>query len=454
MDEAAIQDVATRLKASFAGRLEIGELLGVGGFAAVFRARDPLLGREVAIKVLDPALAQGRGADRLLDEARLIASTEHPHIVPLYEVDRQGNLVSLVMRYFPHGSLAGRLERERALAPAMVARLGTEVADALATAHARGVVHLDVKPDNILLDADGHAAVTDFGIARLAGDNDGVAPGTTSGTPHYMSPEQVAGDRVDGRADVYALGVVLYEMATGHRPVTGASAPEVMANQVRTAPVPLGSVAPELPKALADVITRALEKDPAARWHSAADMAEALRRASAADQLLAPREVRLRTRRRWYRRTATLVGGLLAGVIGAVWLVVRIWRTMYTGVAPAIDAMVPRIPAAIIDSAIALGALTPTDTVQYVFAPSGMGVPGAFIVTTQEMVALAGGRVRRYPISGNSRVDLRLSNRRGYMIISDTALGVTDTVYRTISGRELRILMGALGRTLRPDSAR
>ena len=156
--------------ASFAGRLEIGELLGVGGFAAVFRARDPLLGRDVAIKVLDPSLAQGRGTDRLLDEARLIAATEHPHIVPLYEVDRQGDLVSLVMRYFPHGSLAERLEREGALPPAMVARLGTEVADALATAHARGVVHLDVKPDNILLDADGHAAVTDFGIARLAGN--------------------------------------------------------------------------------------------------------------------------------------------------------------------------------------------------------------------------------------------------------------------------------------------
>ncbi|MBP2647389.1 MAG: protein kinase [Gemmatimonadetes bacterium] len=454
MDDTAIQEMARRLQAAFAGRLQVAELLGVGGFAAVFRARDPLLARDVAIKVLDPSLAQGRAADRLLDEARLIAATEHPHIVPLYEVDRQGDLVSLVMRYFPHGSLAGRLEREGTLPPAMVARLGTEVADALATAHARGVIHLDVKPDNILLDAEGHAAVTDFGIARLAGEHEGAGPGIVSGTPHYMSPEQVAGDRVDGRADVYALGVVLYEMATGHRPVTGASAPEVMANQVRTAPAPLAQVAPELPAALAAIITRALAKDPAARWQSAADMAEALRRAGAADQLLAPREVRLRTRRRWYRRTATLVGGLLVGVIGAVWLVVSIWRAMYAGTAPAIDAMAPRIPATIIDSAIGLGALTPADTVQYVFAPAGMGVPGAFIVTTREMVALPGGRVRRYPISGNADIDLRLHNRSGYLIISDTALGVKDTVYRTMSGRELRILIGALGRTLRADTAR
>ena len=345
MDDAAIREVAKRLAASFAGRLEVGELLGVGGFAAVFRARDPLLGRDVAIKVLDPSLAQGRGTDRLLDEARLIAATEHPHIVPVYEVDREGDLVSLVMRYFPHGSLAERLEREGAQPPAMVARLGTEVADALATAHARGVVHLDVKPDNILLDADGHAAVTDFGIARLAREHDGAAPGIVERNPALHEPEQVAGDRVDGRADVYALGVVLYEMATGRRPVTGASAPEVMANQVSTAPAPLDQVAPELPAALAAIITRALAKDPAARWQSAADMAEALRRASAADQLLTPREIRRRARRRWYGRTAILVGGLLVGVIGAVWLAVKVWRMMYSGERPAIDAMAPRIPA-------------------------------------------------------------------------------------------------------------
>jgi serine/threonine-protein kinase len=449
MDDAATRDIAERLRTGFAGRLDIGELLGVGGFAAVFRARDPLLGRDVAVKVLNPALVQGRGADRLLDEARLIAATEHPHIVPLYEVNRQGDLVSFVMRYFPAGSLAGRLEREGALQPAMVVRLGIEVADALAAAHARGVVHLDVKPDNILLDAEGHAAVTDFGIARLIGSGEAAMPGVVSGTPHYMSPEQVAGDRVDGRADVYALGVVLYEVATGRRPVTGTSAPEIMANQVSAAPAPLARVAPELPAALADVITRALAKDPAARWQSAADMAAALRQAGATDRLLAPREVRSRTRRQWYRRTAILASGLLVGVIGAVWLAVKVWRMMYAGERPAIDAMAPRIPADLIDSAITLGSLTPADTVVYVFAPAGKGMTDAFIVTTREMVASVGGTTRRYSVDRDYSVSLRLNPDGGFLVISDTATGVADTIYRTMTGQEQRVLMQALSTTVK-----
>jgi hypothetical protein len=451
MDEAAVQEITRRLAAAYAGRLEIGELLGIGGFAAVFRARDPLLGRDVAIKVLDPSLAGRRGADRLLDEARLIAATEHPHIVPLYEVNRDDDLVSLVMRYFPHGSLARKLEREPTLPPAEVVRLGTEVAEALATAHARGVVHLDVKPDNILLDADGHAAVTDFGIARLTKDQE-AATGMSSGTPHYMSPEQVAGDKVDGRADVYALGVVLYEMATGKRPLTGNSAAEIMARQVSAEPAPLDRIAPELPAALVGVITRALAKDPAARWQSAADMAEGLRHASEPDQMLAPKAARRRARKRWYRRMAILAGGLLVGVMGAVWLGVKVWRMMYAGDRPAIDAMAPRIPADILDSAITLGAVTPADTVLYVFAPAGMGMTDAFIITTRDMVGRVGGTHRRYPIERDYSVSLRLNPDGGFLVISDTTVGSADTIYRTMSGQEQRVLVQALSTTLNDDN--
>ncbi len=447
MNEAAVQDIARRLALAYGGRLEVGELLGVGGFAAVFRARDPLLGRDVAIKVLDPVLAGRRDADRLLDEARLIAATEHPHIVPLYEVDRHDDLVSLVMRYFPHGTLAGRLQREPSLPPATVARLGIEVADALAVAHARGVVHLDVKPDNILLDAEGLAAVTDFGIARFTGDGES-AGGMSSGTPHYMSPEQVAGDQVDGRADVYALGVVLYQAATGHRPVSGTSAQEIMANQVRSAPAPLETVAPELPAALAGVITRALAKDPAARWQSAAEMAEALRHASAGDQLLSPREMRRRTRKRWYRRTAILVGGLLVGLLAAVWMGVKVWRMMNAGDRPSIDVMAPRIPADLVDSATALGAVTPSDTVLYIFAPAGRGMTDAFIVTTRDMIARMEGTSRRYPLERDYAVNLNLNPDGGFLVLSDSATGVTDTIYRTMTGLEQQVLRRALSATL------
>jgi serine/threonine-protein kinase len=452
MDDTAIREIAKRLAAAYAGRLEVGELLGVGGLGAVFSARDPLLDRDVAIKVLDPSLAGRQGAGRLLDEARLIAATEHPNIVPLYEVDRWGDLVCLVMRYFPRGSLAALIERQGTLPAATVARIGTEVADALAAAHARGVVHLDVKPDNILLDAEKHAAVTDFGIARLTEQQDS-APGMASGTPHYMSPEQVAGDRVDGRADVYALGVVLYEMSTGRRPFTGKSVPEIMASQVSAAPEPLDRVAPDLPAALAGIITRALAKDPDARWQSAADMAETLRRAGEAEQLLSPREVRQKVRRRWYRRTAVLLAGLLLGLGSAVWLAVKVWRLMYSGGRPSIDAMAPRIPANLIDSALALGALTPGDTALYVFAPAGGGMTDAFIVTTRDMVAPVGGGFKRYPIARDYSLNLRLNPDGGFLVITDPVSGVADTIYRKLAGQEQRVLLQALAAALPKDSS-
>ncbi len=287
MDAARTEALARRLNAALGGRLALGELLGVGGFAAVFRGRDPLLNRDVAIKALDPTLVlDDSAADRLLDEARLVATAEHPHIVPLYEAGHRDGVVYLVMRFFPDGTLGARLSGEGPLTPAGVARLGIEVADALSAAHARGVLHLDIKPENLLLDGDGHAFVADFGISRVAAAADATPDGTSSGTPHYMSPEQVAGDRLDGRADVYALGVVLYEAATGRRPITGNSAVNIMANQVSKAPEPLSTVAPDLPKALSDIITRALAKDPDDRWDSAKEMADALRTASAADKLL------------------------------------------------------------------------------------------------------------------------------------------------------------------------
>lgn len=441
MDEARVAALRARLEQAVASRLQVGELLGVGGFAAVFRAHDPLLHRDVAVKALDPgATPHPDAADTLLHEARLVATAEHPHIVPLYEAGHQEGVVYLVMRFLPEGTLAGRIARDGPLMPAGVVRLGAEVADALAAAHARGVLHLDIKPENILTDAEGHGFVTDFGISRLAGAAGTSADGMTSGTPHYMSPEQVAGDRLDGRADVYALGIVLYEAATGRRPITGTSARSIMANQVSQPPEPLATVAPDLPAALAAIITRALAKDPADRWASAREMADALRAASAADRLLSPKMLRRRTRRRWMGRTALLVGGLLAGLVVVSVVVVRVWKDLRTGVPPSIDVAAPGIPVPLLDSAVTLGALLEGDTVRYIFAPSGRGMRDALLVTTRNLIAITDGVPRRYGDLDHLNVMFARMNRRGYVILKEPSAGRVDTLYPGITGLEQQIL--------------
>jgi len=450
MDEALVRDLGARLGATLGGRIAIGELIGAGGFAAVFRARDPLLGRDVAIKVLDPTVARDPAAsDRLLDEARMVATIEHPHIVPLYEAGRQDGLVFLVMRYFPDGTVGSRLERSGPIPPAGVARLGIEVADALAAAHARGVVHLDIKPDNILLDSAGHAAVSDFGIARVTAGVEPLASGLVSGTPHYMSPEQVAGDQLDGRSDVYSLGVVLYELATGRRPVGGDTDAKVMANQIRQTPPPIGEIAADFPAPLAGVITRALAKDPAERWASAGDMAAALRAATAPDKLLSPRLARRKARRRWYGRMAMVGGGLTAGLVMLVYIVGRILGMFTEGEPPALDAMAPMIPAAMLDSARSSGYLTEGDTVLYLFAPHGRGLADALYVTTRDLIAVADGSARRYPRKTDYDIDLRRTNRQGVLTFTHPETKAIDTVYHAMTGVEQQVLLLALKRILR-----
>ncbi|MEZ4586748.1 MAG: serine/threonine-protein kinase [Gemmatimonadales bacterium] len=270
-DPQMIADLESRLRTILRGRFEVRELLGAGGFGAVFRAFDPTLERDVAIKAF--FADQGAGdTDVALDEAKLVARIEHPHIVPLYHAESRDGIVYLVMRCFPD-TLRARIDRAP-LDPEALARLGAQVADALAAAHERGVVHLDVKPDNILLDGDGNPAVTDFGIARLVGAGDQSPTGVVSGTPHYMSPEQVAGDRVDGRTDVYALGAVLYEAATGKTPVAGDSAAgHGQSRFARRPPLRKGGAQSRPP--WARIISQALAKDPDDRWQSARAMATA-----------------------------------------------------------------------------------------------------------------------------------------------------------------------------------
>ena len=449
MDDNQLRELKSRLGAIVAGHFDVGELLGTGGFAAVFRARDTLLGRDVAIKVLDPALAlDPSAADRLLDEARLVASIEHAHIVPLYEAGYRDGIVFLVMRYYPDGTAGTRLAIRGPWTPGEVARIGVESADALAAAHARNVIHLDIKPDNLLLDANGHASVADFGIARIVASTSPGEPGWSSGTPHYLSPEQVAGDKLDGRTDVYSLGVVLYELATGVRPVSGTSAREVMANQVRQVPRPLTEAVPDIPRALAQVITRALAKDPAERWGSAGEMADALRAASSADQLLSPQQARKRTRRRWYFRGAMVGCGLLLGLLLVAYMVTRLIGTFGKGAPPAVDALAPLIPPALLDSARSNGTLTERDSVLYIFVPHDQGIANGFFITTKDIVAAGQGTIRRYSLAEDYTLDVKLTPGQGYLLIRLPSRKVTDTLYRALSGLELQVLRVSLARAL------
>jgi len=238
--------------------------IGRGGMAAVYRALDLRLHRHVAVKALPPELAFNNDVrTRFLREAQTAAQLSHPNIVPIYTVDERGGIVFFVMALVEGESLAARLARQPRLSVEAVRRILGEVADALDYAHACGVVHRDIKPDNILIDrATGRALVTDFGIARAAaGDARLTLTGVAVGTPAYMSPEQAMGERdLDGRSDQYSLGVVGYQMLVGQTPFKAANTPAMLVKHLSEIPRPVHESRPDIPTALAEVIDRALAK--------------------------------------------------------------------------------------------------------------------------------------------------------------------------------------------------
>jgi serine/threonine protein kinase len=244
----------------------------------VYLAIDVNLDREVAVKVLPAHLTEPSGVrDRFLREARTAAKLSHPNIVPVYRADEKDGVVFFVMRHVDGESLAERLASQGPLAPLDAARLLEEVALALDYAHARGVIHRDIKPENILLERGSNSAVvTDFGIARLMEAAPATATGQVLGTVHYMSPEQVLGERVDGRSDVYSLGVVGFKMVTGQLPFDSKSATAVLVEHVMKEPPKVRSIGPGVPEQLAAIIDRCLAKDPGARFQTAGALASAL----------------------------------------------------------------------------------------------------------------------------------------------------------------------------------
>mgnify|MGYP002783542486 CR=1 FL=1 len=272
--------------APLATQFDVVRPLGAGGMGAVWLVRDRMLDRLVALKVLLGARTGADERERFLREARTAARLVHPHIVPIFRADESDGTTWFTMGFVEGESLGDRLRDRGTLAPADVVRILREAAWALAYAHARGVVHRDVKPDNLLLDREsGRTLVTDFGIARdlAVVDSRLTADGNVLGTVHYMSPEQAAGEALDGRSDVYALGVIGYQALSGTLPFDGAPQHVLVAHVTRQAPS-LASVAPHVPAALVGVIDRCLAKDPAQRWQSAESLAAALDDALAAAQ--------------------------------------------------------------------------------------------------------------------------------------------------------------------------
>ena len=271
-----------RIRAAVGSRYHLERELGRGGMGSVYLARDIRLDRPVALKVLPPEFAeQSALRDRFLLETRTAARFSHPNIVPVYAVEESTDILAYAMGFIEGETLTQRVQRAGPLPTREIARLLQDVAYALAYAHGRRVVHRDIKPDNVMLErATGRALVMDFGISRSMVKTQAVAAltrvGEVVGTPEYMSPEQASGDHVDGRSDLYSLGLMAHFAATGRVAVTGETAPKILVKQLTERIPPISESRPGLPPALADAIDRCVEKDPAARFATAEELIEAL----------------------------------------------------------------------------------------------------------------------------------------------------------------------------------
>jgi eukaryotic-like serine/threonine-protein kinase len=284
-------DLRETLQPALGSRYVLDRELGRGGMATVYLARDLRHDRDVALKVLHPDLAQSLGAERFLREIRTAARLQHPHILSVHDSGEASGLLWFTMPFVEGESLRRRLDRERQLPLEDALRIAREVANGLDYAHRHGVVHRDVKPENILL-AEGHALVADFGISHaLASESPGeriTQTGVTVGTPAYMSPEQATGETVDARTDVYALGAVLYEMLAGEPPFTGTTAQAVIAKRFHSDATPIRALRPSVPEQVDRAVAKALARVPVDRFSSTAELARALEERSIPDTVTLP----------------------------------------------------------------------------------------------------------------------------------------------------------------------
>jgi tRNA A-37 threonylcarbamoyl transferase component Bud32 len=312
-----LTELITRIQAALGDAFHVERELGGGGMSRLFLATEASLNRKVVIKLLPPDLASEVSAARFKQEMEFAAHLQHPHILPILAAGAREGLLYYIMPYVAGESLRGRLEREGRLSVADATRLLTEVADALAFAHGKGIIHRDIKPENVLLEGK-HAVLADFGIARALLESRTGRPltvtGTSVGTPGYMAPEQLSGEFVDARADVYALAVVGYEMLAGAPPFTGPSAQAILTAHLTTPPSPVHSLRPDVPISLSAALSRALAKEPGERFASAMEFADAVAAAEPASK--APIETRQPGRlRRWILLAAVLTGLAVIGTL-------------------------------------------------------------------------------------------------------------------------------------------
>ena len=257
------------------GRYEVLEIIGTGASGRVARAHDPMIGRQVAIKLFSKELAQGEARQRFLQEARVVGQLSHPSIITLHDmgIEESTQTPYLVMEFLEGQPLDRILERGSLPFPRACA-LVAEIAGALAAAHRKGVIHGDVKPANVLITDDGRVKLMDFGMARLASRDSGTSP--LLGTPAYWCPEQILGKPQDARSDLFSLGVVLYEMVTGQRPFDADSLQGICGRVLSSTPLPASHANPSLPASFDGVIARCLAKDPSTRYATAEALAEEL----------------------------------------------------------------------------------------------------------------------------------------------------------------------------------
>ena len=316
------------------GPYEILALIGAGGMGEVYRARDTRLDRIVAVKVLPDRFAETPTLrERFVREAKTIASLNHPHICTLYDVGRENGTDYLVMEYIEGETLAQQLTKG-ALPLGQALQYAIEIADALDKAHRKGITHRDLKPGNIML-TKGGTKLLDFGLARLQQEANSVTPesqlptmksaitaeGTILGTLQYMAPEQVEGREADTRTDMFAFGVVVYEMATGRKAFEGKSQAGLIAKILETDPAPMSSLQPMTPPTLDHLVKRCLAKDPDERWQSARDVSEQLKWISDNGMQRQPPIITGASSANWGKRMAWAAAGLILGTaVGiAVW---------------------------------------------------------------------------------------------------------------------------------------
>jgi serine/threonine-protein kinase len=437
MDTGALQE---RLQQALGTEFSVGPLLGQGGFAAVFRVRDLALGRDVAVKVLDLDLAPSASlAERFVREARTIAQLEHPHIVPIYKVGRHEEVLYIIMRCVDGPSLRQLLGTHRRLSVGDAARIARQVADALSYAHSHEIVHRDVKPDNILLDRSGHVLVTDFGIAKAAQAATAAqltTEGMVIGTPQYMSPEQAAGDKVDGRSDIYSLGIVLYQMLSGVPPFDGDSSASILAKQLTQDPPPLRRERPDVSDEVAFVLDRMLEKEPERRFQRAAEVSRALVNAlptAARDQVRVPLRRRLAS-----MAVKSLIGLGVAGCLAFIAFAAGAAVVAYTVFSkPAKIVATAPFPDSLARALRGRRVLVGDDTAEYAFQPGGEEDTTMFLVTRRRAVVVTPHQVRSYArdsVEGSMRLDLR--GGLFFRLVLRRPGQPGDTVYHSLSFRD------------------